>query len=98
MRMNIAFDTHAYVKRLVAAGVPEAQAEVQAEALSEIDLANLATKDDLRQGLQSVREDLRSLEEGMNTKLESELRKQMLWFFTAQVALFGAMIALLKLL
>jgi len=34
----------------------------------------------------------------MNTKLESELRKQMLWFFTAQVALFGAMIALLKLL
>jgi len=96
--MNIAFNTHAYVKRLVAAGVPEAQAEVQAEALSEIDLANLATKDDLRQGLQSVREDLRSLEEGMNTKLESELRKQMLWFFTAQVALFGAMIALLKLL
>jgi len=55
--MNIAFNTHAYVKRLVAAGVPEAQAEVQAEALSEIALANLATKDDLRQGLQSVRED-----------------------------------------
>lgn len=47
MRMNIAFNTHAYVKRLIAAGVPEAQAEVQAEALSEIALVNLATKDDL---------------------------------------------------
>jgi dsDNA-specific endonuclease/ATPase MutS2 len=97
MRMNIAFDTHAYVKRLIAAGVPEAQAEVQAEALSEIALANLATKDDLREGLRSVREDLRSLEERMNTKLESELRKQMLWFFAAQVALFGALVALFKL-
>jgi hypothetical protein len=98
MRMNIAFDTHAYVKRLIAAGVPERQAEVQAEALSEIALANLATKDDLREGLRPLEEGLRSLEERMSTKLESELRKQMLWFFTAQVALFGALAALFKLL
>lgn len=91
MRMNIAFDTHAYVKRLIAAGMPEAQAEVQAEALSEIALANLATKDDVREGL-------RSLVERMNAKLEPELRKQMLWFFTTQVAMFGALAALIKLL
>ena len=47
MGMPIAFDTHTYVKRLVAAGMPEAQAEVQAEALTEVVLAKLATKDDL---------------------------------------------------
>ena len=47
MRTPIAFDTHTYVKRLVAAGMPEAQAEVQAEALTEVVLAKLATKDDL---------------------------------------------------
>ena len=98
MRMNIAFDTHAYVKRLVAAGVPEAQAEVQAEALSEIALANLATKDDLRASEERVLGKIEALEERMNAKLESELRKQMLWFFAAQVALFGALTALFKLL
>ena len=98
MRMNIAFDTHAYVKRLVAAGVPEAQAEVQAEALSEIALANLATKDDLRASEERVLGKIEALEEPMNAKLESELRKQMLWFFAAQVALFGALTALFKLL
>jgi len=98
MRMNIAFDTHAYVKRLVAAGVPEAQAEVQAEALSEIALANLATNDDLRASEERVLGKIEALEERMNAKLESELRKQMLWFFTAQVALFGALAALFKVL
>jgi len=105
MRMNIAFDTPAYVKRLVAAGVPEAQAEVQAEALSEIALANLATKDDvralkddLRASVERVLGKIEALEERMNAKLESELRKQMLWFFAAQVALFGALTALFKLL
>ena len=36
MASAITFDTLAYVKKLKAAGVPEAQAEVQAEALVEI--------------------------------------------------------------
>jgi hypothetical protein len=54
-------------------------------------LANLATKDDLRDGL-------RLLEERMTTKFESELRKQRRWFFAAQVALFGALAAAIKLL
>jgi len=98
MRMNIAFDTHADVKRLVAAGVPEAQAEVQAEALSEIALANLATKDDLRALEERLVGKIEVLKEQISTKLESELRKQLLWFFAAQVALFGALTALFKLL
>ena len=51
------FNTHAFVKRLTAAGMPEAQAEALADELTPLiddrlatkdDLANLATKADLR--------------------------------------------------
>jgi len=41
------FDTLAYAKKLKAAGVPEQQAEVQAEAIAEIIEEKLATKKDL---------------------------------------------------
>ena len=41
------FDTLAYVKKLRAAGVPEEQAEVQAEAFAEIIEDRLATKKDV---------------------------------------------------
>jgi hypothetical protein len=46
-----AFDTHAYIKRLKAAGFnekqAEAQSELQAEVLSSLVTEKLATKDDL---------------------------------------------------
>ena len=98
MRPAVAFDTHAFVKKLVAAGVPVAQAEVQAEALSEIALANLATKDDLYLLRDDLKHAMETQELRLKSHLETELRKQMLWFFTAQVALFGALVALFKLL
>jgi len=40
----IAFDTLAFVKRLREAGVPEAQAEVQAEAIAEVINDHIETK------------------------------------------------------
>ena len=43
----VTFDTLSYVKRLKSAGVPEAQAEIQAEALKEIINSDLVTKRDL---------------------------------------------------
>ncbi len=46
---TISFDTLAYAKKLIAAGVPATQAEVQAEALKEIIDDNLATKRDLKE-------------------------------------------------
>ena len=49
-------------------------------------------------GRYSVRRAASALEKRMNTKLEPELRKQMPWFFTAQVALSGALAAVIKLL
>jgi len=49
MGHTLIFDTHAYVKRLVTAGVSEQQAEIQAETLSELIDNNLATKRDLKE-------------------------------------------------
>ena len=47
--MAIAFDTLAYAKKLKAVGVPDQQAEIQAETFAEIIDANLATKRDLKE-------------------------------------------------
>jgi len=47
----VTFDTLKYANRLKAAGVPSAQAEAEAEALSEVldtNLADLVTKKDLQ--------------------------------------------------
>ena len=43
----IAFDTHAFIKRLVQAGMPEAQAEVLADEQARLIETQLATKTDL---------------------------------------------------
>ncbi|MBC2695037.1 MAG: DUF1640 domain-containing protein [Desulfobacteraceae bacterium] len=43
----ITFDTLAYAKKLKAAGVPDEQAEIQAEALKDIINTELVTKRDL---------------------------------------------------
>lgn len=43
----IAFDTHAFIKRLVAAGMPEPQAEVLAEEQAKLIETQLATKADI---------------------------------------------------
>ena len=61
----IAFDTLKYAKRLKDSGVPDKQAEAEAEALAEVlevNLKDLPTKEDLRR-------DLRELEQRMIIKL-----------------------------
>lgn len=42
------FDTLMYAKKLIKAGVPEPQAEIQAEAIRELIDDKLATKNDLK--------------------------------------------------
>ena len=116
MRHPLPFDTHAYIKRLVAAGMPEPQAEVQAEALAEFVLSQLATKDDLQLSVSQLRTemdhlrtemnhvrtelkaDIRESELRLSGKLESELRKQLVWFFGMLVVLAGALVAVLRML
>jgi hypothetical protein len=64
---TITFDTLKYVEKLRAAGVPEAQAKAEAEALSEVlhsGSGELATTNDIR----ALTSDLRSLEDRVNGK------------------------------
>ena len=61
----IAFDTLKYAKRLKDSGVPDKQAEAEAEALAEVlevNLKDFSTKEDLHR-------DLRELEQRMIIKL-----------------------------
>jgi hypothetical protein len=49
---TLTFDAHASVKKLIAAGMPDEQAEAQVEVLSEVlsaNLGELATKQDLKE-------------------------------------------------
>ncbi len=50
------FDTLMYAKKLREAGVPERQAEIQAEALKEVIDNNLATKQDILDVKREIRE------------------------------------------
>jgi hypothetical protein len=49
MPVTATFDTLSYAKKLKAAGFTDEQAEIQAEALSEIIEERLATKQDLKE-------------------------------------------------
>src|SRR5260363_400102 len=72
-----AFDTLRIANRLKAVGVPSAQAEAEAEVLSEVfevNLKELATKEDLRATKEDLRREIGDLRKDMDAKHES-LRK-----------------------
>ncbi|MBF0139283.1 MAG: DUF1640 domain-containing protein [Magnetococcales bacterium] len=83
MSTTIAFDTHAYVKKLRDAGVDERQAEIQAEALVSMVEDRLATKQDmnaLKRDLADIRKEMVTIEANLKRDLadvESSLRKDM---------------------
>ncbi len=59
----ITFDTLKYANRLKSAGVPDKQAEAEAEALSEaleVNLKELVTKEDLHREIESLRREMHS--------------------------------------
>ena len=65
------FDTLAYAKKLKLAGVPEAQAEVHAEAMVELVEERLATKRDLKELEERLNNQMRAMEERLNSKMQS---------------------------
>jgi 2-phosphoglycerate kinase len=74
-----AFDTLRVANRLKAVGVPSAQAEAEAEVLSEVfevNLRELATKEDLRATKEDLRREIGDLRKDMDAKHES-LRKDL---------------------
>jgi hypothetical protein len=73
---TIAFDTLKFSKRLKDAGVPERQAEAEAEALAEVlevNLKDLATKEDLAREIAMVRKDLEWMENRVTERFDARL-------------------------
>ena len=68
---TLTFDTLKFVKTLESAGVPPAQAEALSAAVQgTYEVAELATKSDLREYESAMRVDLQRLEERIDNKLE----------------------------
>ncbi|MEW6418620.1 MAG: DUF1640 domain-containing protein [Nitrospirota bacterium] len=84
MGQAIPFDTHEYVKKLKAAGVPENQAEVHAEAIAKLVDERLVTKQYLDMRLAELKADI-----------TRELIKWILGVSAAQAALIVAILKLL---
>lgn len=69
----IAFDTLAYASKLKQAGVPDRQAEVQAEAMAELVEERLATKRDLSELEERLANRMNELEYRLTVRLGSML-------------------------
>jgi hypothetical protein len=97
----LAFDTHAFVKRLVTAGMPEAQAEVLADQQSRLIDEKLSTKEDLSKAEATIRFEIRQTELRLETKVESVKADIIKWMFGTigfqTVIIIGAVIALARL-
>ena len=91
MASSIAFDTHAFVKELTNAGMPEAQAEVLARSQAKLIDEKLATKQDLKHLEERLRRDMRELELRLKHNLTVRLGSMM-------VITVGVVAALVKLL
>jgi len=87
MANAMAFDTLAYAKKLIAAGVPTEQAEVQAETFAEIIDEQIATKNDLKE------QETRLLIEISRSKVE--IIKWVAGMLIAQAAIVATLVKLL---
>ena len=70
----ITFDTLKFANRLKAAGVPDKQAEAEAEVLAEaleVNLKDLSTKADLLAAKVELQQDMKLLEQRLTIKLVS---------------------------
>ena len=94
MTSTITFDTLAYVKKLKAAGVPEKQAEVQAETFAEIIEDRIATKHDIL----LLKQDLKELELTLKrdiSNIKAEIIKWVAGMLVAQAAIVATLVKLL---
>ena len=111
--MEAVFDTHAYVKRLVTAGMPEPQAEVIADEQRGLIDDKLATKRDLKElevalkrDIAEVKRSIKELEAAtkrdmkeMEARLEDRITVNILkWTFAALLGQTAVLAALVKLL
>ena len=105
----IMFDTHAFVKELTQAGMPEQQAEVLARSQTtlideklatkeDLKKLELATKRDLKELEQATKRDLKELEQAMKRDLKELELRLTLRLGSMMVIAIGVVAALVKLL
>jgi hypothetical protein len=70
MNVRVAFDTHAFVKRLEAAGMSVPHAEALADAMGDIVLQSIATKSDLREVEVGLRSEMKDLGATLRTEMK----------------------------
>ena len=87
MAHTITFDTLAYAKKLKEAGVPDAQAEVHAEAIAELIDERIATKQDLKELEITLRRDVKELELRLTIRLGAMM--------AVSIAIIAALVKLL---
>ncbi|MBF0119988.1 MAG: DUF1640 domain-containing protein [Desulfobacterales bacterium] len=94
------FDTHTYVKRLVSAGMPERQAEIQADTFKEIIESQLASKKDIKEielAIENVKKDLKYDIKELELKMESikaDIIKWVAGMLVAQAAIVATLVKL----
>ena len=95
---SIAFDTHAFVKELTQAGMPEEQAEVLARSQATLIDEKLATKRDLKELETHLTRDLKELEARLTHDLKELETRMTLRLGSMMVVAVGVVAALVKLL
>lgn len=90
----LAFDTHAYIKQLKAVGVPEEQAEVQAQAIAKLIDERLVTKEDLAAIKRDLERSIKELEYRLK-ELEYRLIIRLGAMMVIAIGIVGTMVRLL---
>ena len=105
MTQVIPIDTLAYAKRLIQAGMPQQQAEVQAQVLKEIIDNNLATKKDIAEvkaDIERVRAELKADIERVRAELKVDIAKVkadiIKWIMGMLIAQSAVIVGLLQIL
>ena len=98
---NLAFDTHKYVKRLTAVGMPEKQAEVIAYEQRSLIEDQLATKHDIaevKRDIAEVKRDIEELRAEVKRDIKESEQRLIIRLGGMMIAGFGVIAALIKFL
>lgn len=86
---TLTFNTHQFVKSLVASGITEPQAEALVTELSEVQITNVATKGDItdvRDEIRATQEEIRTAQEEIrSTKEEIRITREQLRIEMSQI-------------
>ncbi|MBF0176164.1 MAG: DUF1640 domain-containing protein [Magnetococcales bacterium] len=93
MSHTLSFDTLAFVRKLETAGVPSAQAEAQAEAISSI----LQQVEESRLKELSTRGDVREVELKLEAKVEAAKVETIKWVIATGIVILGGVAAINRL-